>query len=357
MEIARGVRIPHLAHNGGTVASDLIETTTSPISLPLAVDLPALPDVAPGSEDVSVARGTAVTLAPGPYGHLAVARDATVEFGPGEYVFASMDVARGVTAWFTPETSLAVVGPLVVDREFTLLELDSGIDEGLPLPVAVLAADADVLRPASDPAVRIGRDSVLSIELSAPAGTVVIDRDTALQGSVVANRISVARDVEVTYSTRPAAAPVVVLGEPRAGATVGGLVTLRAEQTAGPGVEHVDFLVDGVTVGSAASPPFELVWDATTVPDGPHVLTAQTSDRAGGLVSSGPVTVEVRAESDPAMRLEADRTNGLVTAEDYARFGVYRWFAPDRVPEQYRPHAMAWRTATTAGSGQTSHTG
>jgi hypothetical protein len=337
VRIDRDVQVPNLVYNDGSVVGTVTGTTTSPVTVPLDVQLPTPPLLVAGTQDVTVPRGTARALAPGDYGQLEVARDSTLRLADGEYVFGSVNIARNVKVTFTAGTYLVVVGPMALDREVTVVPAEAATPPHPPLPVAVLAVDGDAARPAADPAVRIGRDGQLDLSLLAPAGTVTVDRDTALRGSIIATRIALARDIHLTYAAQPSVAPVVVLDEPRDGATVGGQVTLRASETTGADLARVDFLVDGVVVGSVASAPFELVWDATTVADGSHVITAMAVDREGRAVSSVPAEVAVLGASDPALRLEADRANGLLSAEDYARFAVYRWFAPERVPEQYRP--------------------
>src|SRR5215475_827949 len=43
-------------------------------------------------------------------------------------------------------------------------------------------------------------------------------------------------------------------------------------------VARVDFMVDGVRVGSATMAPFSIEWDSTSVADGAHQLTASVMD-------------------------------------------------------------------------------
>lgn len=87
--------------------------------------------------------------------------------------------------------------------------------------------------------------------------------------------------------------PTVALLAPAAGATVVGTVLLRAAASDDVGVARVDFLVDGVLVGSDGSPPFEIGWNTTGVPDGAVVLTAVAWDAAGNAATSAPVGVTV----------------------------------------------------------------
>ena len=172
VRIDRDVQVPNLAHNDGTVAGTVTGTTTSPIALPLDIAMPTPPQVVAGTENVTVTRGTTMALAPGAYGRLDVARDATLRLADGDYVFTSVQIARNVTVTFTAATSLAVAGPMTLDREVTLVPAEEVTPTHAPLPVTVLAADGDATRPAADPAVRIGRDGHLDLSVPASAGTV-----------------------------------------------------------------------------------------------------------------------------------------------------------------------------------------
>lgn len=92
--------------------------------------------------------------------------------------------------------------------------------------------------------------------------------------------------------------PTVSLTAPAANATVSGMVTLTADATASATynltVASVDFQVDAVSVGTAMSSPFTVMWDSTKVANGNHALTAVVTDSAHGTMTSATVTVTVQ---------------------------------------------------------------
>ncbi|WP_386066475.1 PHB depolymerase family esterase [Tahibacter sp. UC22_41] len=88
-------------------------------------------------------------------------------------------------------------------------------------------------------------------------------------------------------------APTVALTAPADASIVSGSVTLAATASDDVGVDHVDFLLDGSVLGSDASAPYTLAWDATNASNGAHVLTARAQDLAGNVGSSAPVGVTV----------------------------------------------------------------
>ena len=77
--------------------------------------------------------------------------------------------------------------------------------------------------------------------------------------------------------------------------TVNRMVVLAATPTAAAGamVSSVTFLVDGVALGSTASPPYTFQWETGTVADGLHILTASLLDSTGKTTVSPSVSVKV----------------------------------------------------------------
>jgi peptidoglycan/xylan/chitin deacetylase (PgdA/CDA1 family) len=98
-----------------------------------------------------------------------------------------------------------------------------------------------------------------------------------------------------TVTVSNAAPPTSIsLSAPADGSTVGGGVTLTAS-VSGTTPDHVDFLVDGTTVGTATSSPWSITWDSTTVADGQHTISAHAVDGGGNTTaSSDPITVTVK---------------------------------------------------------------
>ncbi|TLY93341.1 MAG: serine protease, partial [Gammaproteobacteria bacterium] len=79
--------------------------------------------------------------------------------------------------------------------------------------------------------------------------------------------------------------PTIMLSAPAAGATVSGTVALTATASASSTyaltVTSVEFLIDGMAVGTVTSSPYTYMWNSTTVTKGSHSLTAKVTDSAG----------------------------------------------------------------------------
>jgi len=71
-----------------------------------------------------------------------------------------------------------------------------------------------------------------------------------------------------------------------------GKVTLFA-RTAGPLKSPVSFYADNALIATVNAPPYLTTWDTTTVPDGPHKLTASAVNEKGETLWQGEATVTV----------------------------------------------------------------
>ena len=80
--------------------------------------------------------------------------------------------------------------------------------------------------------------------------------------------------------------PQLAFETPSDGATVTGAVTIVIAASDNVGVTDVDLAVDGVAIGSVTMAPFQIVWDASTVVDGMHTLTAVGRDAAGNTATA-----------------------------------------------------------------------
>ena len=88
-------------------------------------------------------------------------------------------------------------------------------------------------------------------------------------------------------------APTVSLTNPAAGAGVSGTVTLAATAGDNIAVDHVDFRVDGQTVGTDSTSPYSFDWSSQSVADGPHTVVARAVDGAGNATSTSGTTITV----------------------------------------------------------------
>jgi peptidoglycan/xylan/chitin deacetylase (PgdA/CDA1 family) len=102
-------------------------------------------------------------------------------------------------------------------------------------------------------------------------------------------------------STRTAAlridqiAPTVAITAPADGSVVSGKVVISAEAAdSASGVSRVQFYVDGALLGTSASSPYRVTWNARKTRTGTHALNAVATDAAGNSATSSVVNVIAR---------------------------------------------------------------
>src|SRR5207248_9087715 len=87
--------------------------------------------------------------------------------------------------------------------------------------------------------------------------------------------------------------PSVALTAPADGATVGGNVSLAATASDNNAVDHIDFLVNGNTVGSDTTSPYTSSWNSASLADGQATITARAVDSAGNSSTSTARTITI----------------------------------------------------------------
>ena len=93
-----------------------------------------------------------------------------------------------------------------------------------------------------------------------------------------------------TATTAAGAPPTVTIVTPPAGGTLTGTVTLTAVVT-GTGIGGVQFQVDGVNVGPAATAPYSISLATAQFPNGEHAIGAYAWDNLRRLAPAAPVAV------------------------------------------------------------------
>jgi hypothetical protein len=116
----------------------------------------------------------------------------------------------------------------------------------------------------------------------------------ALSRDAVGN-LAVSDDATFTTSIPDTTPPSVAITAPSAGSTVSGsTVAVMADAADDAGIASVQFMIDGVNLGSAdAVPPYSINWNSTTASNGVHTISARAVDTAGHPATSQAVTVTV----------------------------------------------------------------
>ncbi|HET7026294.1 MAG TPA: Ig-like domain-containing protein [Candidatus Limnocylindrales bacterium] len=184
---------------------------------------------------------------------------------------------------------------------------------------------------------------------------------TARARDTVGN-VTTSAAVGVTVASSDVNPPTVALTAPVDGASVSGDVTISADAADDHAVAAVEFLVDGVSVGTDTTAPYSITWDSTTQPSGATVsITARATDAAGNGATSAArsVTIDNGVTDAPptvALTAPADGTNvsGTVTisadaTDDVAIASVEFLVGTTSIgTDTSAPYSVAWDTTAMA---------
>ena len=175
-----------------------------------------------------------------------------------------------------------------------------------------------------------------------------------------AGKTTTSAAVNVTV-TNDVAAPAVSVTNPTEGAVVNGTVALTADASDDIGVAGVQFLLDGVNLGTEdVTAPYTIPWDTGTVANGAYVITAVARDGAGKTTTSAAVNVTVTNDvAAPAVSVtnptEGAVVNGTVAltadaSDDIGVAGVqFKLDGVDLGAEDVTaPYTIPWDTRTVA---------
>ena len=110
--------------------------------------------------------------------------------------------------------------------------------------------------------------------------------------------------------------PEIFISYPPAGATISGTTTIVANASDNIGVTNVEFYIDGLLAGNDATPPYEYVWDTSTLPPGSqHTLFAIAYDGAGNSTQTPMqnVTIALPDVTPPSVTFIYPRNGQVVT--------------------------------------------
>ena len=94
--------------------------------------------------------------------------------------------------------------------------------------------------------------------------------------------------------------PSASMTTPANGAVVSGTVTVSASANDNVAVASVEFLLDGVAIGTDTTSPYSVQWNTVTTSNGTHALSARARDTSGNFgITSGVVHVTVNNVAPP----------------------------------------------------------
>ncbi len=137
----------------------------------------------------------------------------------------------------------------------------------------------------------------------------------ALQARATDNQGAVSTSSPVMVTVNPNSTPIAAIIAPASNqAFASGQSIAMAASASDPDgtVIKLEFIADGVVVGSVTAPPFTKSWSGAGV--GAHVLTVRATDNVGAVALSGPVAITVNSGNLPAVSLASPIAGDMFSA-------------------------------------------
>jgi hypothetical protein len=203
----------------------------------------------------------------------------------------------------TPNSPLTYVLPNSLGLSGALDALDQIAGNAVLIDNGAIASLGGIVGPTATNRVLIGQFTVDG-NISFSLNVQLVNTLTGAAENYVASNPVVGELTHPTLTYNSNIAPTISITSPSNGSTIGfGDYTLTANANDNQGyVAGVEFFVDGVSVGSDASAPYEVVYNASV---GSHVITAIATDGDCLTAQAQAVSITVSSNAAPSVSLDA----------------------------------------------------
>lgn len=187
VRLKSGSQIQNIVVNTLLGPGQTLGTMTTPVRLPLVSEMPPVPPVHPGSQDIDIPAGGALTLQAGRYGRLKARPGAIVTLSGGLYHFQEWDIREDAQVLATKAVEIRVKGQIDT-RRHTVVG---------PAPDAATVTAADILIigigingttgaiDGTPEAVKFGEGSTVRAKVYAPNGLLRFRAESRATGAFV----------------------------------------------------------------------------------------------------------------------------------------------------------------------------
>ncbi len=185
-------------------------TKVTPQALPLLNRFVSLPAIAVGKQNVDVAAGAKLTLAPGSYLSLNVAKGAEVTFSGGLYSFKEWHVADSSKLFFAGTSEVRISGQVQAGMNSYVGPAANSTVTARQITIFVAGVNANVgnLGGLGGKAATFGPYATLAANVVVPNGTLLIRERSKAVGSFVGRWVSVGKFSELTLANRFGSSPL-----------------------------------------------------------------------------------------------------------------------------------------------------
>ena len=173
-----------------------------PVSLPLGPALPAVPDFAPGTQDVTIGNNGSQTLDAGSYGALIAGNDASIVLSGGNYDFAEWVMGNNVHVTVQASAEIRIAGRLKFGSNGILSPDPASSLKAGDIRMIVTGQNGDDGSLGATPvAVQFGNNNKTTANVYAPNGTLALQNNVICTGAFIGRWVSVGNNASLTLES------------------------------------------------------------------------------------------------------------------------------------------------------------
>ena len=179
----------------GTVLGD----RHTPIELPTIPQLPAVPNVSPGTQSFNLKKNATLMLDADSYGKLETKKGATITFTGGVYHFTEWNLGEDVKVHFTAPTEIRIAGKLDIGTD-SFVGPATGSDVSVhDIFIYVLGVNGNTGNLGATPkAAKFGMRAIINANMYTPNGTLWIRERSTATGAFFGKWVEIGQNVTLT---------------------------------------------------------------------------------------------------------------------------------------------------------------
>ena len=173
-------------------------TQTTPLELPLFAELPEFKSSTPGTENITVPNNGTRVLAPGSYGNVVINKGGTLVLSGGTYHFNGFTGGQQSNVQYQSQCEVRIAGRLDIGKQSSVIASDTLTHSAKDIVIYVGGINGtDGTLGATPKAATVGASSKINANIYVPNGTVQINANSELEGSIMGKDIKIDQGVKI----------------------------------------------------------------------------------------------------------------------------------------------------------------
>lgn len=170
----------------------------TPLMLPLVANLPTLPEITPGSTDITLAQNESLSLPAGAYGEITLKKNAVLTLTGGIYHLANLNMGDDSQVLAAAPVEIRIAGRLQPGERAIIGPAAGGGLEATDLMLFVAGINGSNGNLGGTPkAATIGFNNVVTATIYAPNGTLWLRQGTQARGAFIAQDVQIGENVQI----------------------------------------------------------------------------------------------------------------------------------------------------------------